>query len=116
MLVYGNILFNNGFVMPCSMNIDNYSIFFLDNVDIDLLVFLEFFRRNEGVDMVSHLTVFIHSAHALHISFQRHDILYLLFLVFDYSSLGDNTIIQILQVSSSDLLESHLLSSFEAAI
>jgi L-rhamnose mutarotase len=36
--------------MPYSMNIDDYSIF-LDNVDIDLLVFLEIFLDNEGVDM-----------------------------------------------------------------
>jgi hypothetical protein len=58
--------------MPCSMNIDKYSIFFLHNVDIVLLVFLEMFLGNEGVDTVSHLTVFLHSSHALHLSsFQR---------------------------------------------
>jgi hypothetical protein len=65
--VYNNILLNNGFVMPYSMNIDDYSIFFLDNVDIYLLVFLEIFPDNEGVDMVSHLTVFLHSAHPFHL-------------------------------------------------
>jgi len=43
------------------MNIDDYSIFFLDNVDIDLLVFLEIFLDNEGVNMVSHLMVSLHS-------------------------------------------------------
>jgi hypothetical protein len=59
-------------IISCSMNIDNYSIFFLDNVDINLFVFLEIFLGNEGVDMVSHLTVFLHSAHAFHLSsFQR---------------------------------------------
>jgi hypothetical protein len=42
--------------MPCSMNIDKYFIFFLHNVDIVILVFLEMFLGNEGVDMVSHLT------------------------------------------------------------
>jgi hypothetical protein len=58
--------------MSCSMNNDKYSIFFLHNVDIVLLVFLEMFPSNEGVDMVSHLTVFIHSSHAFHLSsFQR---------------------------------------------
>jgi hypothetical protein len=69
MLVYDNILLNHGFVMPCSMNIDKYSIFFIDNVDIDLLVFLEIFLDNEGVNMVSHLTIFLHSTHGFHISF-----------------------------------------------
>jgi hypothetical protein len=59
--------------MPCSMNIDKYSIFVLDNGDIGLLVFLEIFPGNEGVDMVSHLTIFLHSTHAFHLSsFQRH--------------------------------------------
>jgi hypothetical protein len=38
-------------MMPYSMNIDDYSIFFLDNVDIDLILFLEIFLDNEGVDM-----------------------------------------------------------------
>jgi hypothetical protein len=52
MLVYDNILLNNGFVMPYSMNIDDYSILFLDNVAIDILIFLEIFPDNEGVDMV----------------------------------------------------------------
>jgi hypothetical protein len=33
MLVSNNILLNNGFVMPCSMNIDEYYISILDNVD-----------------------------------------------------------------------------------
>jgi hypothetical protein len=61
MLVSDNSFLNNGFVMPCSMNIDDYSIFFLDNVDIDLLVFLEIFLDNEGVNMVSHLMVSLHS-------------------------------------------------------
>ena len=42
------------------MNIDKYSIFFFDNVDIDLLVFLEIFP-SEGVDMVSYLMVFINN-------------------------------------------------------
>ena len=71
MLFYDNILLNNGFVMPCSMNIDNYSIFFLHNGDIDLLV-LEMFTSNEGVDMLSHFLVFLHSTHAFDLSyFQR---------------------------------------------
>jgi hypothetical protein len=48
-------------VIPCSMNIDKYSIFFLHNVDIVLLVFLEMFLGDEGVDTVSHLMVFLHS-------------------------------------------------------
>jgi hypothetical protein len=69
MLFHGNILLDNGFVMPYSMNIDDYSIFFLDNVDIDILVFLEIFPDNEGVDMVRHLMVFLHSAHPFHLSF-----------------------------------------------
>jgi hypothetical protein len=68
MLVYDNILLNNGFAIPCSMNIDKHSIFFLDNVDIDLLVFLEIFLGNEGVDVVSYLTVFLHSTHAFHLN------------------------------------------------
>jgi hypothetical protein len=59
-------------VIPCSMNIDKYSIFFLHNVDIVLLVFLEMLLGNEGVNMVSHLMAFLHSAHAFHLfSFQR---------------------------------------------
>jgi hypothetical protein len=53
--------------MPYSMNIDEYSIFFLDNVDIDLLFFLEIFPSNDDVNMVSHLIVFLHSAHAFHL-------------------------------------------------
>jgi hypothetical protein len=75
MLVYDIILLDNGFVMPYSMNIDEYSIFFLNNVDNDLLVFLEIFLDNEGVDMVSHFTVFLHFAHPFHLSSfrrQRH--------------------------------------------
>jgi hypothetical protein len=51
------------------MNIYGYSIFFLDNVDIDILVFLEIFPGNEGVDMVSHLMVSLHSAHLFHLSY-----------------------------------------------
>jgi hypothetical protein len=59
-------------VISCSMNIGKYSIFFLDNVNIDLLFFLEIFIGNEGVNMVSHLTVFLHSTHAFQLSsFQR---------------------------------------------
>jgi ABC-type anion transport system duplicated permease subunit len=50
------------------MNIDKYSIFFLDNVDIDLLVFLEIFQGNEGVEMASHFMVFLHYEHAFHLS------------------------------------------------
>jgi hypothetical protein len=68
MLVYYDILLNNGFVIPYSMNIGEYSIFFLDNDDIDVLVFLEIFPNNEGVDMVSHFTHFLHSAHPFHLS------------------------------------------------
>jgi hypothetical protein len=72
MLVYDNIFLNNGFVMACSMNIDKYSILFRHTVDIDLLFFLELFSGNEGVDMVSHLTIFLHSAHPFPLSsFQR---------------------------------------------
>jgi hypothetical protein len=72
MLVYDNILLNNGFVIPYSINIYNYSIFFLDNDDIKLLFFLEIFLGNDGVDMASHLKVFLHSAHPFHLSsFQR---------------------------------------------
>jgi hypothetical protein len=52
MLVYDIILLNIGFVMPYSMNSNDYYIFFLVNVDLDLLVFLEIFLDNEGVDMV----------------------------------------------------------------
>jgi hypothetical protein len=52
--------------MPYSMNIVDYSIFFLGNVDVDLLVFLENFLGNEGVDMVSHVMVFLHFAHPCH--------------------------------------------------
>jgi hypothetical protein len=48
--------------MPCSMNIDKYSILFLDNTDIDLLFFLEMFIHNEGVYMVPLLMVFIYFA------------------------------------------------------
>jgi hypothetical protein len=62
-------MLKSGFLIPCSMNIDKYSIFFLNNVDIDLLVFLEIFPGNEGVNMVSHLTVFLHSSHAFHLSY-----------------------------------------------
>jgi hypothetical protein len=58
--------------MPCSMNIDKYSIFFLHNVDIMLLVFLEMFLGNAGVDTVSNFMVFLHSSHAFHLYyFQR---------------------------------------------
>jgi hypothetical protein len=64
MLVYNNILLNNGFVMPYSMNIDDYSILFFDDVDIDIFVFPD----NEGIDMVSHLTIFLHFAHPFHLS------------------------------------------------
>jgi hypothetical protein len=94
MLVYDNILLNNGFLMPCSMNIDNHYIFFLDNVDIDLLVFLKIFLDNEGVDIISHLTYFLHFAHTFHPSYfqkQWHPLSFC--LVFYYSSLRDNTII-----------------------
>jgi hypothetical protein len=45
-------------MMPLSMNIDVYSIFSLGNYDINLLVFLEIFLGNVGVDMFSHLMVF----------------------------------------------------------
>jgi hypothetical protein len=69
MLVNDNILLNNSFVMPCSINIYKYSILFLDNVNIDLVVILDIFSGNEGVDMVSHFMVFLHSAHAFHISY-----------------------------------------------
>jgi len=41
----------------------------LDNVDIDLIVFLEIFIGNEGVNMVSHLMVFLHPVHPFHLSF-----------------------------------------------
>jgi hypothetical protein len=34
-------------MMPCSMDIDDYSILFFVNVDIDILVFLEIFPCNE---------------------------------------------------------------------
>jgi hypothetical protein len=73
MLVYDNILLNNGFLMQGSMNIDEDYIFFLYNSNIDLLVFLEIFLGNEGVDMVSHLMVFLYFAHTflLYSSFQR---------------------------------------------
>jgi hypothetical protein len=69
MLVYDNILLNNGFVMPFSMDIEKYYIFFLDKFCIHLLVFLEIFLDDEGVDMVSHLTVFLHSTHMAHLSY-----------------------------------------------
>jgi hypothetical protein len=58
--------------MPCSMNIENYVIFFLHDVDIVLLFLLEMFLGNEGVNIVSHLTFFLHSSHEFHLSyFQR---------------------------------------------
>ena len=41
MLVYDNILLNIGFVIPCSMNIEKYSIFLLDNVDARFLAYLK---------------------------------------------------------------------------
>jgi hypothetical protein len=72
MFVYDYILLNSGFVIPCSMNIDKYSMLFFGNPDIDLLVFLEIFPGNEGFNMVSHLMIFLHSAHAFHLySFHR---------------------------------------------
>jgi hypothetical protein len=69
MLVSDNNPLNNGFVMPRSMNIDEYYIFFLDIVDSDIIFFLEIFPDNEGVNMVSHLMVFLHSTHPFHLSF-----------------------------------------------
>jgi hypothetical protein len=68
MLVYDNILLNNGFVMPYSMNIDEYSILFFDNADIDLLAFFEIFLDNDTIDMVSHLMFFLHSTHTFNLS------------------------------------------------
>jgi hypothetical protein len=41
-------MLNNGFEMPYCLNIDEYFIFFLDNADLDLLVFLENFLGNMG--------------------------------------------------------------------
>jgi hypothetical protein len=59
-------------VILYSKNINDYSIFFLDNDDINILVFLEIFLGNEGVGMVSHLKLFLHSAQQFHLSsFQR---------------------------------------------
>jgi hypothetical protein len=52
--------------MPCSVNIDKYYIFFHYNVDINLLVFLQMFLGNEGVDMVPLLMVFLDSACAFY--------------------------------------------------
>jgi hypothetical protein len=66
LLVSDNILSNNGYVTPCSMNIIEYSIFFLGNVDVDLLVFLKTILGNEGIDMVSPLMVFLCSSHPYH--------------------------------------------------
>jgi len=56
------------FVMACAININEYSIFFIDDVDIDILFFLEIFLSNEGIDMVSLLMVFLHFAHPFHLS------------------------------------------------
>jgi hypothetical protein len=54
------------------MNIVDYSILFPGNVDVDLLFFLGNFLGNEGVNMVSPLMVFLHSAHPYHqYSFQE---------------------------------------------
>jgi hypothetical protein len=68
MLVFDNSFLKSGFVMPYSMNIDKYSIFFLDNADINILVFFEIFPGNKGFYMVSHLMFFLHSAHPFHLS------------------------------------------------
>jgi hypothetical protein len=88
MLVYDNILLNNGFLMSYSMNIDDYSIFFLDNVDIDLFVLLEIFIDNEGIYMVSQLIVCVHYAHPFHLSYLHRQCNPLFsLLVFDYSIL-----------------------------
>jgi hypothetical protein len=65
-MIFYNIMLNNGFVMPYFMNIDEYYVFFLGNADIDLLVFLEIFFGNEGVDIASHLIVFLHSTQPYH--------------------------------------------------
>jgi hypothetical protein len=66
LMVFDNILSNNGFVMHYSMNIIDYSIFFLGNVDVDLLVFLENVLGNEGVNTVSPLMVFLCPSHPYH--------------------------------------------------
>jgi hypothetical protein len=80
--------------MPYSMTIVDYSIFFLGNVDVDLLVFLKNFLGNEGVNIVSHVMVFlILHTHFICLFFRENDILYPLYLVFDYSILEDITVI-----------------------
>jgi hypothetical protein len=58
--------------MHFSMNIENYSIFFIHNVDIDILVFLQMFPCNEGVNMVPLLKFFLPSTCAFNLnSFKR---------------------------------------------
>jgi hypothetical protein len=65
------------------MDMDDYSIFFLVNVDSNFVFFLENFLGNEVANMVSPVIVFLHSAHPCHSCFLKDNgILYLLCLVF----------------------------------
>jgi hypothetical protein len=48
---------------------DHCPIFFLGNVHIDLLVFLEIFHGNEGVNMVLYLMFSLHFANPYHQSY-----------------------------------------------
>jgi hypothetical protein len=50
------------------MNIVYYYISFLSNVDVKLRVLVEKYFGNEGVDMVLHVIIFLHSPHPLHLS------------------------------------------------
>jgi len=66
------------------MDMDDYSIFFLSNVDSNLVFFLENFPGNEVVNKVSPVIVFLHFAHPCHSCFLKDNgIVYLLCLVFN---------------------------------
>ena len=58
-MVSDNILSNNHFVIPCPINIVDYSVFFLGSVYVDNFVFL----GNYGVDIISVLMGILSYAH-----------------------------------------------------
>lgn len=87
-MVSNIVLLNKSLVMTYSINIVDYSLLFLGNVDVDILVFLENSIGIEGVDMVSPLVVSLYLAHPYHRVFFRYNgIFYSLCLAFDYSIL-----------------------------
>jgi hypothetical protein len=64
-------------MIPCSININDYFIFFHGNVNVNLVVFIENFLGNEGVDMVSPLMIlFIIHNHIIKIIFRYNGIFY----------------------------------------